>query len=661
MAFQPGQQAYCQSVGTVSTANIVIFQRDPTPNDTNYPIGRFWLNQQLDSLFYLNHLSNASGELQATWATISVESLLVSLSGSDTPSVPVFASTTASPLKDNIQLTNLDGSMTITSDPGGNRIIFTSTSTGDIRSISGNTGGPEVPDSGGNFNLLGSGSIIVAGSANTETVQLTGLTNHNVLVGSGTDTITNVSPDTKNFVLTSNGLSADPSFKTVSDTGAITEIDGDFGNITPISGIVSISGGTSGLATIPTTSSTMAIGGVLNGDNGGTGVINSGLTIDLGSATAGYVLTSDVSGNATWQSASSSVTITGDDSVSLTGPNFNIISNVASNNSGATISFSGSGSTLTLNTTVNSNLFLGHNCGNTSLSGNNNVGVGEDCLSSLTTGNYNVCYGDNSGHVMTSAIDQIAIGQGALSSSQTDQDNVAIGTFAMASLNGGNANTGIGTLALAFNVTGTNNVGLGFQSLYHLTGGQFNFGLGSTSLTNLLTGSSNISIGYSSGSNYTGAESSNILINDSGVLGESNTLRISGINTSFINGIYGVTTTSATTSPVIISDGNQLGTIASSRRYKDNIIDIPDSDFMHKIRPVQFNYKAHKPSDITYGFIAEEVLEVAPQLVNLDGEGQPDSIKYHELYALLLKEIQDLRKELNELKNRGSVCQQQIR
>lgn len=87
-------------------------------------------------------------------------------------------------------------------------------SLGGITSITGNSGGAEVP-SAGNFNILGTGSITVAGSANTETVQLTGLTNHNVLVGAGTSTITSVAPSaTAGVPLISNGAAADPSFGT---------------------------------------------------------------------------------------------------------------------------------------------------------------------------------------------------------------------------------------------------------------------------------------------------------------------------------------------------------------------------------------------------------------------------------------------------------------
>ena len=125
--FQPGQQAYCVSVGTSKTANNVIFQRDPTSNDVQYDIGTFWQNSIGEKLWYLNNFTSI-GSLQANWLLISFQSILASLSGSNTPSDPVFASPASGfTLPDNIQLTNLDGSMTITSDPSNHQIIFTAT------------------------------------------------------------------------------------------------------------------------------------------------------------------------------------------------------------------------------------------------------------------------------------------------------------------------------------------------------------------------------------------------------------------------------------------------------------------------------------------------------------------------------------------------------
>lgn len=139
---------------------------------------------------------------------------------------------------------------------------------GAINSITGNTGGAEVPLTG-NFNILGTGSITVVGSANTETVQLTGLTNHNVLVGAGTATITNVPPSTAGFVLVSNGASADPSFQTVSAAGAATHFNANIGSATPTAGTIVITGGTTGLTTTAS-SNVIDLTGTLIVANGGT-------------------------------------------------------------------------------------------------------------------------------------------------------------------------------------------------------------------------------------------------------------------------------------------------------------------------------------------------------------------------------------------------------
>ena len=85
---------------------------------------------------------------------------------------------------------------------------------GSITTLTGNSGGAISPVAG-NINTVGTGSITISGSGNSLTTQLTGLTNHNVLIGAGTATITNVSPSaTAGIPLVSNGAAADPSFTT---------------------------------------------------------------------------------------------------------------------------------------------------------------------------------------------------------------------------------------------------------------------------------------------------------------------------------------------------------------------------------------------------------------------------------------------------------------
>jgi len=80
--------------------------------------------------------------------------------------------------------------------------------------LTGNTGGQLNPDGSNNFNTIGTGSITIDGSSSTLTTQLTGLTNHTVLVGAGTATITKVGPGSSGQVLQSGGASADPVYST---------------------------------------------------------------------------------------------------------------------------------------------------------------------------------------------------------------------------------------------------------------------------------------------------------------------------------------------------------------------------------------------------------------------------------------------------------------
>ncbi len=101
-----------------------------------------------------------------------------------------------------------------------------------VEHLTGDTGGQLNPTAN-NFNVLGSGSITIAGSGSTLTTQLTGLTNHSVLVGAGTSTITKVGPTaTAGQVLQSAGSSADPAFSTATypatatGTGKILRADG---------------------------------------------------------------------------------------------------------------------------------------------------------------------------------------------------------------------------------------------------------------------------------------------------------------------------------------------------------------------------------------------------------------------------------------------------
>jgi hypothetical protein len=61
-------------------------------------------------------------------------------------------------------------------------------------------------------------------------------------------------------------------------------------------------------------------------------------------------------------------------------------------------------------------------------------------------------------------------------------------------------------------------------------------------------------------------------------------------NTTWIGNVFGVTTQSGTTAPVIVSDTGQLGTVVSSERFKKDISTIEKtSEAILALRPVTFH------------------------------------------------------------------------
>ena len=236
------------------------------------------------------------------------------------------------------------------------------------------------------------------------------------------------------------------------------------------------------------------------------------------------------------------------------------------------------------------------------------------------------------------------------------------GTTSTLYVSDGLANTLIGPSAggLFAITSATSNTGLGSGCMEAISTADHNCALGSNSLLNLDTGSYNCAIGHQSGGNYSGAESSNITINAAGTTSESFTLRIGtstgavnqGLNQAFICGIQTIVVTGT---PVLVSTSDQLGVAVSSIKFKKDVQDMKDdSSSIMSLRPVTFNWKEDSfnspPPERQYGLIAEEVDKSFPYLCTYDKEGKPFSVKYHELPAILLNEIQKLRKELDEIK-----------
>ena len=142
------------------------------------------------------------------------------------------------------------------------------------------------------------------------------------------------------------------------------------------------------------------------------------------------------------------------------------------------------------------------------------------------------------------------------------------------------------------------------------------------------------------------------MIGNNGVSTDDSTIRIgsSKIGQSqtktFVAGIRGATYDIFSALNVVIDSNGQLGTINSSRRYKEDIHDMADaSSNLLRLRPVTFRYKkpyADGSKQIDYGLIAEEVAEVYPDLVVTNKDGQIETVQYQKLTPMLLNEVQKM-------------------
>ena len=121
-------------------------------------------------------------------------------------------------------------------------------------------------------------------------------------------------------------------------------------------------------------------------------------------------------------------------------------------------------------------------------------------------------------------------------------------------------------------------------------------------------------------------------------------------STTWIGNVYGVTTQSGTTAPVVVSDGGQLGIMASSKRFKKDITTMEKaSEGILSLRPVTFHYRSDAKGVAQFGLIAEEVAKVNPALVLSDKEGKPYTVRYDAVNAMLLNEFLKEHRKVEQL------------
>ena len=281
----------------------------------------------------------------------------------------------------------------------------------------------------------------------------------------------------------------------------------------------------------------------------------------------------------------------------------------------------------------------------------------------------------------------------------------------------GAGNNAIGYYSLGSNSTGNYNSAYGYQSLQYTTGSN-NIGIGYNSAVPTTSGSNQMSIGNSIyGLNINDGNASNDLIGI-GVSAPTEALDVNGnarirsvytnngaatdrvvvadtngniktIDRSMINNIYTADGTITGNRIVTLNGGNirfaKTGTaitgslmevdgkikttavnLNSDARLKEKVANInQETSFLNNLRPVSYYWNAkgkEKGGDnsLQYGFIAQEVEKIAPNLVNTDADGYK-SVNYIQVIPVLVKSLQDHALELQKEKEKNNQQEQRIK
>lgn len=319
-----------------------------------------------------------------------------------------------------------------------------------------------------------------------------------------------------------------------------------------------------------------------------------------------------------------------------------------------------------------------------------NVATGVNALVYNTTGSRNTAIGNFALYYNAVGDSNIAIGTNALFKNIAS-NNVAIGTAALYYNVGARFNTAVGTQALYANNIGEHNTAIGYKALNLVTEGQYNTAVGSNALDGVVTGQEHTALGHEAGR---GSD-----------VGYGNTFL--GAKTSFVNdGVfhsnvtalgYGATVTSGFQVRIGSNLVSSIGgfhdwTNISDGRVKRNIREnVPGLAFINKLKPVTYNLnldaadkimgvntaqalgkdlpkqyaeellaaRTAKEQVVFTGFVAQDV-EKAAKGLGYDFSGVDAAKNEKDLYGLryaefvvpLVKAVQELSKENEDLKDR---------
>lgn len=328
------------------------------------------------------------------------------------------------------------------------------------------------------------------------------------------------------------------------------------------------------------------------------------------------------------------------------------------------------------------------------------IGIGANALMTNTTGGDNTAVGAWACQNNTTGNHLVALGTHALKVNTTGNQNTAIGVNALFNCLTGNDNTALGYTALQMVTSGSANVGCGENAGANLTNGNGNTCLGTNAgFTAGANVHGNVIIGCNAGYWETGgskfmvdntqrvneadARAKALLygIFDAAVANQQLTvngaLKVQGHITPVTASTYNLGSaalnfsamwitaivasgatpfnapgvTNGTGTAAVFDASNNLIKQTSSRRFKTNIEPAQLSDdFIGRVlnvEPSWFDYRNAPAAGDHLGFIAEDLAVVRTKqgrspLVNIDSDGEPDSVREAALLAVHHVALKDL-------------------
>jgi len=288
-------------------------------------------------------------------------------------------------------------------------------------------------------------------------------------------------------------------------------------------------------------------------------------------------------------------------------------------------------------------------------------------LDTNTTGAYNTAIGQNALTANTTANDNTAVGMSSQAATTTGANNVSMGSYSLGTNTTGHRNTGIGESCLRYNTTGFRNTAMGANSLTANTTASYNTAIGQIAMEANTEGHSNTALGYAALNAVTTGDN-NIAV---------------GYNAGNASQPGGAITTGDNL--ICLGDANITAahiqvdwTIASDKRDKTDVepMDL-GLEFINQLEPVTYRWDkrskynmdqsvspdgTHKEEQLEGGFLAQDVEVIENQygyqqsdktnlITNLSDDGKMYGIKYSKLVPMLVKAVQELSAEVEQLKS----------